>query len=797
MAVAPTFPGVYVQELPSGVRTITGVATSVALFIGRTRQGPLNQPTLCLNYTDFARNFGEDSSVSDMARYVRLFFTNGGTQSYVMRIANGATFATVTLQTETGAPALTLTARSAGLVGESIRALVTYGGANPESNFNIEIFRVETDATGKRQRLDVESWKNLSMNPNSSTFAPTFLDQNSKLVTASLPGGAPAAANGFSQSGRPVAFDNAVNTSFRDAWAALIGTAGTADAFQISVDGSAFVPVNLAALDIAGLDPTDDIRGVELPNLITAAINAALPAGTTVNVSFESGPAPLAPLTDTTFLRIRSNNNGDVLIRPSAGANDAAVPLMLGAAQGGLEVGAHAARRPAPNGITLNATDPATINALGALTQSAINQITLNSLNTDGTPATTNLPLDLVTTVGTDRFFTSEGGGNNGIREKLAIVRDEINGRNSSTPKTFPWRAELAGYRLTISNTLSADNDAATAFATAATNIAANFLNNVRYYSVGMAGNNQGRQTNPGAPAADGTAPTLNDYEDAFPIIDRDVDLFNLMVLPPDAAPAVAMPDVWGPASVFCQQRRAFLLMDGPTEWETAQDASTGVEDIRVGLVKDHSAVYFPRIVINDGGLKVPVGPTGAIAGLMARIDGSRGVWKAPAGTEADLRGIVGIERRFSDGEHGVMNPRGINVIRVFPNGIVSFGARTNDGDDDFASEYKYVPIRRLALFMEESLYRGLKWVVFEPNDEPLWAQIRLNVGAFMHGLFRQGAFQGTQPKDAYFVKCDSETTTQNDRNLGIVNIVVGFAPLKPAEFVILYLQQMAGQIQV
>jgi phage tail sheath protein FI len=181
----------------------------------------------------------------------------------------------------------------------------------------------------------------------------------------------------------------------------------------------------------------------------------------------------------------------------------------------------------------------------------------------------------------------------------------------------------------------------------------------------------------------------------------------------------------------------------------------------------------------------------------MARIDGSRGVWKAPAGTEADVRGIIGVDCRFSDGENGVMNPKGINTIRIFPNGIVNWGARTMDGDDSFASEYKYIPIRRLALYMEESLYRGLKWVVFEPNDEPLWSQIRLNVGAFMHNLFRQGAFQGQTPRDAYFVRCDANTTTQNDRNLGIVNIMVGFAPLKPAEFVVIYLQQMAGQVQV
>jgi hypothetical protein len=236
--------------------------------------------------------------------------------------------------------------------------------------------------------------------------------------------------------------------------------------------------------------------------------------------------------------------------------------------------------------------------------------------------------------------------------------------------------------------------------------------------------------------------------------------------------------------------------MDPPSSWTDAQIASTGVNALRVGLVKDYSAVFFPALTIDESGLKKSVGPAGAIAGLCARIDSTRGVWKAPAGTEADLRGIVGLQRKFSDNENGILNPRAVNTIRIFPNGIVNWGARTMDGDDGFASEYKYIPIRRLALFIEESLYRGLKWVVFEPNDEPLYAQIRLNVGAFMNNLFRQGAFQGQKPRDAYFVKCDTETTTQNDRNLGIVNIWVGFAPLKPAEFVILYLQQMAGQIE-
>lgn len=161
------------------------------------------------------------------------------------------------------------------------------------------------------------------------------------------------------------------------------------------------------------------------------------------------------------------------------------------------------------------------------------------------------------------------------------------------------------------------------------------------------------------------------------------------------------------------------------------------------------------------------------------------------------MTGVRELSVSLTDRENGQLNPLGVNCLRNFPIvGSVVWGARTLVGADLLASEWKYIPVRRLALFLEESLYRGTQWVVFEPNDEPLWAQIRLNVGAFMHSLFRQGAFQGQTPREAYFVKCDKETTTQTDINNGIVNIVVGFAPLKPAEFVIIQIQQMAGQIQ-
>lgn len=487
MPVQPTYPGVYVQEVTSWVRTITGVSTSVAVFIGRAKLGPANEPVLCLTYSDFERAFSSNTSKGDLPRAIRLFFQNGGTQCYVLRLAPGAAAAFASLPNEPNdGDSFTATAKSPGVEGNNIRLTVTYEPGINDA-FNLKIFRAG--------EVEVENWSGISMNPNSSKYLLKYVKSN--LVDFSAPG-----------EKRP---------------------------------------------------------GVVLD-------------------------APLA----------------------------------------------------------------------------------------------------------------------------------------------------------------------------------------------------SGVEDNP---------PTADAYKDAFLNIDRKVDLFNLLILPKDTGFNIDT-DLWGAASTLCQQRRAFLLMDAPDTWATAQDGMDNVSSLRTGLVKDHSAIFYPYLTVRENGLNVPVGPSGAIAGLIARTDANRGVWKAPAGTEADIRGITGLKQRFSDGENGVLNPRGINTLRVFPNGIVNWGARTMDGDDNFASEWKYIPIRRTALFIEESLYRGLKWVVFEPNDEPLWAQIRLNVGAFMHNLFRQGAFQGQTKREAYFVKCDAETTTQNDINLGIVNVWVGFAPLKPAEFVILYLQQMAGQIQ-
>jgi phage tail sheath protein FI len=279
----------------------------------------------------------------------------------------------------------------------------------------------------------------------------------------------------------------------------------------------------------------------------------------------------------------------------------------------------------------------------------------------------------------------------------------------------------------------------------------------------------------------------------------RDVTDVNLLSLP-DVAD-LGLDDAIGvlaEAERLCEDQRILLLVDPPSSWISLADAQQGLPDLDV-VRSSYAALYFPRIELTDpltGRLRA-FPPSGAVAGVMARTDTERGVWKAPAGTEARLAGVRALTVPLTDLENGLLNPLGVNVLRNLPLvGPVVWGARTLLGADAPASQWKYVPVRRLALMLEESLFRGTQWVVFEPNDEQLWGQIRLNVQTFLQSLFRQGAFQGSSAREAYFVKCDSETTTQDDINRGVVNILVGFAPLKPAEFVIVQIEQLAGQIE-
>jgi phage tail sheath protein FI len=280
-------------------------------------------------------------------------------------------------------------------------------------------------------------------------------------------------------------------------------------------------------------------------------------------------------------------------------------------------------------------------------------------------------------------------------------------------------------------------------------------------------------------------------------------DLFNILCIPPYSGDDVDV-TVVSAAATYCKQRRAFYIVDPPSSWTSLQSALTNFSAQNFGIstdTSDSAAMFFPRILEPNPLLNNQLDtfvPCGLMAGTFARTDSQRGVWKAPAGQATGLNGVSQLAVPLTDAENGQLNPLGLNCLRTFPIiGPVAWGARTLQGADQLESQWKYIPVRRTALYIEESLYRGLKWVVFEPNDDTLWGNIRLSVGSFLHDLFRQGAFFGTSPDQAYFVKCDNETTTQNDIDSGIVNVVVGFAPLKPAEFVIIQIQQIAGQLQV
>lgn len=813
MPVALSYPGVYVQEIPSGVRTIVGVSTSIALFIGRTKSGVPNSPVLCLNYEDFVREFTADYEGGDLARAVRLFFANGGAQCYVMRITDAAAApAALRLMSEGAAPALDVAARSPGLLGNDIRISVDYNTMRPEASFNLQVFRWVKQSNGTLSKNGLENFANLSMEPTSSRYVEDVVNRDSKQIRVTDPNKAVALAagtQGYSLSGFALAGSNAAdnNATLR---AEIVAMLARGTSFLINIDGSGPNLVNLTGLVVPAAGA--GFRAA-FETALENFINPQLPPGKVVDVSLESGPVGTAGgANETTRLLRLGSLNGDVYIDPAPN-NDLASAWMLGTAQGGIEVSRYAARRPAPNGVLTRMNNLTVAGndfvSFGGVLQNAFNQIEVDGRLIDllGPNAMSSTPAasDPAAHLFQDASATNLLDGRGGVREKLARIAAAVADYRNNNPD-FNWTAEVWGSRLAL---IPAGNAADLATSNlramnAGAPVAAVFqapIRNVRYFVLAAvpAGNFYalGASGNPGG------VPQPNDYAAAYPIIDREVDLFNLMILPANEGQTDSdQAKLIGPASVFCQQRRAFLLVDPPPSWTGAQAATSptgGVDKLRSssGIVKDYSGVFYPNVKVDDAGKDVIVGPAGAIAGLMARIDSSRGVWKAAAGIEADLRGVLGVQYRFSDSENGVMNPKAINTIRVFPNGIVSWGARTLAGDDSFASEYKYIPIRRLALYIEESLYRGMKWAVFEPNDEPLWAQIRANVGAFMHNLFRQGAFQGATSREAYFVKCDASTTTQNDRDLGIVNVLVGFTPLKPAEFIVLSLQQIAGQIQV
>jgi phage tail sheath protein FI len=267
-------------------------------------------------------------------------------------------------------------------------------------------------------------------------------------------------------------------------------------------------------------------------------------------------------------------------------------------------------------------------------------------------------------------------------------------------------------------------------------------------------------------------------------------DEIGLLVIP-----GVHDPLVWDAVTTFGRERRLFAIFDPPAEAGTA----TEIEDFVVqsgARTSDRAALYAPWLVVPDpvNGTAREVPPSGAVAGIYARFDEQFGVWKSPAGVDAAITGITGLTASLSEQDLAALGDIGVNGLRSLPGGgDVVWGAKTFHGHDGFTAEARFVPVRRLTLYLEASISRGVAWAVFEPNDEPLWQSIRVQVEAFLDALWRDGAFAGQRPDDAFFVRCDATTMTQVDVDRGILRILVGFAPLRPAEFVIVEIQQQTA----
>ncbi|KIG17889.1 Phage tail sheath protein FI [Enhygromyxa salina] len=773
MPVQVSYPGVYIQEVSSGSRTITGVSSSVALFIGMADQGPMGTPTRVLSLTDYERKFGATNGSGELHDQVTQFFLNGGSQAWIMRIANNATSSAVTLANQDDTNVLTLTARSAGTIGESLRAIVDYNTATPEMTFNLEVQLWGTDTGGSPVVVVSEVFKNLSMDPNHGNYVVSTLAQNSALVTATDLE-APAIIDGYTVWGQMEP-----NADPDKNLGAAITAAGGTGRFQVSADDGPMVPVSVSAATTIAIND---------------AIELALASqGKTVTVT------ALDVDGSATYYAYKISVDGGRRIRFASvnGVDDIGAAMNMTSSLGALEVCGYAIRRPAPTGYFSNLSFESvgefqgSIGAFMASDLSAINPIEFDDAVLGAaesfSPSWTAASGTMAAPVGEEPTLRA-----------LQLNIDQLVSAINAHP-SIDWVAARHGHRLVMKANFNGDQGDVTAVLNegdAGFNAYFDDAANVTRYQLGGTGL-PGYQTDAGA-GDNGTKPVDADYKAAFVTAGREIDLFNILVLPRAAGQSDAdRAALWPIASVFAMGRRAIVLVDAPSSWTTIQEVETNIAEFRIGIATDHAATYWPRLEVSWGAGTKKIDPSGAIAGVMARTDASRGVWKAPAGLDANLLGVRGIEHAMSDADNGIINPLAVNAIRAFPNGIVSWGARTMVGFDNSGNdEYKYVPIRRLALMIEESLYRGLKWAVFEPNDTPLWRQLAQAAGAYMNGLFQRGAFAGAKASDAYFVKVDADTTTQNDVNLGIVNVVIGFAPLKPAEFVVITLQQKAGEVQ-
>ncbi|MGA1841680.1 MAG: phage tail sheath C-terminal domain-containing protein [bacterium] len=890
MPVTPTYPGVYIEEVPSGVRTITGVSTSVAAFIGYFKKGPMNKAVQIFNMGDFERVFGGLDSRSEAGYAIQQFFLNGGQEAWVVRTARGnSRKAEVTIKDGiNGSDVLTLEAISDGTWGNNLRVSIDHNTSEPENLFNLTVSEYSDDGANV---VRSEMFLKLSMNNTHQRYVKTVINDDtsgSKLIRVQE--NAPIGTNLPLQNGTVSGIlPDPLTITSESEHPKVEVTIGTEKSETVTLDRKPINPSEARSLLESAIrsskpeNPAFAEAKVEIQIPSKGSLQKRLrilagPTRTDSRVIFDQTEDPTVEqlkLGPPAYTRRKGIISGDLSNLSQGVSLESDTPAMnvtigtetrtvtlakvhdsLSSLREALEKAIHSALPPVPSEeenpafklvrvaeyedenkkqlIVIAGVDDNVNISFGAVPET--DTTTIEQLKFKDAPVriftisgnltpfpTLKAPLPSVkVTIGNEFHivtFTSRPNTLTLTRTRLEdAIRSVPQEENPSNAFKKAIVAKYSNDREKLLLVAAGNTSNAVSFAAAeddTTTVTELKLDsehataNLQEYKLGENDSIPDTAQGAGQAGQNGSPPDakaligdLNSKTGIYAL--EDVDLFNILCIPRTAIvsgsdllePTEAF-SVMAAANTYCGTRRAFFIIDPPNNINDVQGIKDWLEE-NATLRHKNSALYFPRIrfadPMNEFRLRT-FGPSGTIAGLYARTDSTRGVWKAPAGTEASLVNVQGLDYTLTDKQNGTLNPLGINCIRnLTVYGNVCWGARTLDGADQMASEWKYIPIRRIALFIEESLFRGIKWAVFEPNDEPLWDQLRLNIRSFMMNLFRKGAFQGSTPSEAFFVKCDKETTTQDDINLGIVNILVGFAPLKPAEFVILKISQKAGQ---
>lgn len=724
MPTVVSYPGVYVEELPSGEHTVTGVATSITAFLGRAPSGPTDEPMTITSYADYERMYGGLAYGFPMSYAVRDFFLNGGSQAVIVRLFESpAPSSDVSeIATKVAQAAITTEADPTKTSQDVVDAAKAALGTLPQNPDDLtrkkyeagsQVYNALNEALTKQPTIDPQALALLAIQvagPYSPSATPT--KARIDFVSAAISG----RQSTLQAAAKKILDDVEKATTVADATAAATkSTQGlSAPAYPpTTAEGVSALATYYGTLAVANaVQRAAKVPGVTVNQVKSAAANAVGYAA--AKLDYLVGPGIAAQFS---LLGLEAANEGSWGNLLSAtidrdGISDQVVALY---------------RR-----YGLVQTDLFNLQVQCPSSSGRVMIERFTNVCVTGANAPNRL----------DRVLQSES--------TLARVSQKSDGTPNLPSAPPPSTATISV-----------------------------------------------------APAVDSgplTPPTYLGNEDTKTGMYhlKKVDLFNLLCIPPDAGGSGDTDlSVYAEAVKLCADRRAVLIVDPPTAWadkaKTGQLSSIQPTDLQInGEIARYAAVYFPRVIKADLALnnqEAVFAASGMIAGVIASTDAQRGVWKAPAGVDAGLNGIVRLEVNLTDKENGLLNPLGINCLRTFPViGPVVWGARTLRGADQLSDDYKFLPVRRLALYIEESLYRNTQWAVFEPNDEALWASLRVSIGTFMADLMRQGAFY------SYRVTCDKTTTTQYDIDRGIVNVLVAFAPVKPAEFVVLMIQQQAGQ---